>query len=87
MFITVFTSAAIFPVLSYKHSVHNFPPYFSKINFNIILPATPSLPSGLFLPGFQTKILHAILMSPVQATCPSYAIFLDCISLIIFGEA
>jgi hypothetical protein len=44
------------------------------------------LPSGLFPSGFPTKILHPFLFYPMRATCHAHLIFLDMISLIIFGE-
>jgi len=45
------------------------------------------LPSGVIYPGFQPKFLHAFLMSRMRATCPSHLIFLDLITLIIYGGA
>jgi hypothetical protein len=48
-FITVFTRAHHrVPILSQMHQVYNFLPYFSRIHFNIILPTSLDLPSGLF---------------------------------------
>jgi len=35
------------PILSQVHPVHTSWPYFPEINFNIILPSTLGLPSGL----------------------------------------
>jgi len=62
--------------------VYTFPPYFPKIHSNIL----SSLPrsSKWFLPGFTTKILYSLLISPKHATCPAH---LDWITPIIFGEA
>jgi len=45
--------------------VHIFPPYFLKINSNIMI---LGLPSVLFPSGFQTKISNSLLISPVRAT-------------------
>jgi hypothetical protein len=42
-----------------------------NINFSIVFHLCLGLPSGLFPSGFQTKILHAFLFSPVHATCPT----------------
>jgi hypothetical protein len=46
----------------------------------------PGLPSGLFPSGFPTKILYALLMSHMRATCPIHLILLDSITRMIFGE-
>jgi hypothetical protein len=32
---------------------------------------TLDFPSGLFLSDFPTKILYALLVSPMRATCPT----------------
>jgi len=47
----------------------------------------PYLSSGLFPSVFLTKIVYAFLISPIHATCPTHAILLDLIAVIIFGEA
>jgi hypothetical protein len=46
------------PLLSEMNSVHAIKSYFPKIHFNIILPGTLGLPSGLFPSGFPTKVLY-----------------------------
>jgi hypothetical protein len=45
------------------------------------------LPRGLFHPGFRTKFSVAFITSHIHATCPSFSILLDLISVIISGEA
>jgi len=67
--------------------VHNFPPYFPKIHCNVIFSFTPSLTSGLFPSGFPTKILYALLVSPMCATFSIHLIILYLITLITLGEA
>ena len=42
------------------------------------------LPNGLFPSGFLIKILYALLLSPIPATCPAYLIFLNLITETIF---
>jgi len=44
------------------------------------------LPSGIFPSGFPTKTLHATILSPIRATCPTHLILLDFFTRIIFGE-
>jgi hypothetical protein len=43
-FITMFTRAPLDSILSQTNAVHILPPYFFKINFNIILPPMPKSP-------------------------------------------
>jgi hypothetical protein len=47
----------VIPILSQMNPVHTFPPYFSKVHSNIILPFIPvsSSPSD-----FLTKVLYTI---------------------------
>ena len=41
---------------------------------------------GLFPSGFSTKILYALLLSPIHATCSAYITVLDSGTWRIFGE-
>jgi len=59
---------------------------FFKIHFNITLPPIPGSSSGFSPLGFPTKTLHAPLLSPIHATCPTHLILLDLINQILFGE-
>jgi hypothetical protein len=45
----LFTRALYWSVLSQVNPVHTTPSYCSNIDFNIILPPSPGLPTGLFL--------------------------------------
>jgi hypothetical protein len=44
------------------------------------------LPSGLFPSGFPTKLLHALLLPTIRATCLAHLILRDLIVLSILGE-
>ena len=57
-----------------------------KTHFNIILPSTPGLPSGLLPSVSPTKALYTPLLCPMCATCPAHLILLYLISRKIFGE-
>ena len=46
----------------------------------------PNLPSGLFPWRFCTKIIYALLHSPIRATSPAHLIILGLIARIQFGE-
>jgi hypothetical protein len=48
-------------ILIQMNPSHNTTSYFSKINFNIILPRTSRSSSGIFSSGFLTKIQYASL--------------------------
>jgi len=45
------------------------------------------LPSGLFHSGFPTKIVYALLNSPMRATCPAHLKLFNLITLIMCGKA
>jgi hypothetical protein len=48
----VHKSPPLAPILSHMNSVHNYPPYFPKIHFNIILPLT-----HVFLPVSSLQVV------------------------------
>jgi hypothetical protein len=59
--------------------------FLFKINYNIILLSTPT-PYGLLRSGFPTKILYALVISPMRTTDSVQPILLDLVALVIFGE-
>jgi hypothetical protein len=74
------------PILSQTYPVHTIPSYLSKIHLILSSHLSLGLPSGLFPSGFPTKILYAVLFSPIRATCPTHLILLDLIIIIILAE-
>jgi len=52
-FITVFTTACHWSFLSQMNPLHTFPPYFPKINSNIVFPSTP-----VFWAVSSLQVLH-----------------------------
>jgi len=77
----------LIPVLRQMHSVHNVPFYFPEIHSNIIFPSTPRSSTLSFPWSFWTKILYAFLIPPMRAAYTAHRIFLDLITLTVFGEA
>jgi len=82
----VHNSAPLLTNLSHMHPVHNFPPFSLRSILILSSHLCLRLPSGLFRSVFPTKILYAFIISPMRATCLVHLIFLDLITLIIFGE-
>ena len=52
------------PILSQINLSHPPPSNFVNIHLNIIIQSKCGLPLGLFLLGFPTKTLYALLLSP-----------------------
>jgi hypothetical protein len=67
-FITVFTDDRQVPILSQINPVHAFPPYFPKINSNIIFPSMPRS-SEWSLP-FRFSYQNVFLVSPMLYVPP-----------------
>jgi hypothetical protein len=60
--------------------------HFSGIHFNIIHHLRLGLRCGLFPLGFPTKILYALLLSPIRATHPAHLSLLGFITQMILSE-
>jgi len=68
----VHNSLPVVPVQSQTNSVHDFPAYFFKYHFNIILPSTQSVPNSLFPSPFPTKTLYVFLCHHTcRKLCPA----------------
>jgi hypothetical protein len=63
--------APLHPILSLLNPIHALPSYFLKVHFNLVLPRTPGLPSGLFPLGVPTKTLYVLFFSPCMPRAPS----------------
>jgi hypothetical protein len=72
------------PILSQMNPFHTLTPYFSKIQFNVVLLSMPRSPSGLFPSGFQTEIVYVFEIAPMHAACFAHLILLDLITLTVF---
>ena len=79
-------SPPLIPVQSQMNLVHNLPPYFFQIYFNINFHLHLVLANYLFSSGFPIKTLKSFLLSAIRATCPPHFTFFDFILLITFGE-
>jgi hypothetical protein len=51
---------------------HNLTPYFTKIQFNIILPSISGLANGLFPSGYLVIFLYIFLLSLVTESSGNY---------------
>jgi hypothetical protein len=78
-------SLPLVPILSQMYPVHTLSSCFSNIHYNIILPSTTSLPSCLFLSGFNNQ--NFVYFSYFSHACYMHHLILLClITLIIFTE-
>jgi hypothetical protein len=86
-FITVFTRALHWS-LSWTSLIQSIPLHPVSLRPILILSChlLLHLHSGLFPPGYPTKILYAFLFSFILATHPSHLILLDLTILVIFGN-
>jgi len=77
-FIIVFTKARHF-FLSSARCTPSTSPHPVSLQSILILPSPLrlNLPSSLFLWGFSTKIVYALLISSTRTTCPTHLILLD----------
>ena len=73
-------------ILGQPNPVHIHTSHLLEIHPNISTHLRLGLPSGLLLSGFPTKTLHALLSSPICATCPAHLILFDFITRTELGE-
>jgi hypothetical protein len=62
-------SPSLVTILSQLNPIHNFPPYFFKVHYNIILPSAPGSSKWFLHSNFPTSVLWA-LISLMPVTCP-----------------
>jgi len=72
--------------LSQFSLVHNFTSYFSKINFNLILPSVSRSPKWSLYLRFSYQNSVCIYCVPVSATCPAIVTILDLITMTVLCE-
>jgi hypothetical protein len=66
-FITVYKCPPLVPILNEMNTVHTFPPYFPKINSNIILPSTPRSSEWSLL--FRISCRNSVRISHLSHAC------------------
>jgi len=85
-FITVFTMAH-HQLLSWTRWIQSTNSYHISLRFILkSFHLLQGLQRGLLPSDFPTQILYAFLISPMRATCRTHVIFLDFVTIIIFGE-
>ena len=73
------------PILSQINPIHAAHPTSWRCIWLIFL-STPRSSKWFFPSGLRTKIMHAPVLSPIHATCPTCLILLHLITRIILGE-
>jgi hypothetical protein len=79
----VHKSPPLATILSQMQKVHSVSPEFILILSSYLHLA---LLSGLFPPGFPTKVFYAFIIARMRATCLVYLILFQLITLIVFRE-
>jgi len=77
-------SLTLVPVLSQTYPVYALPSYYLMIHYNVILPSSLRLPSGLLFLRFRPPNLCMYFTCPERATRPTNLILLVLITRLIF---